>query len=133
MDSSTYLAVAEICLYFCHVEVQCDVHRAALSSGGTLFCVWLSGSHLFLHQQETLHSTQTSTAESSIEDGLESSLRDVRPKDIVLEAMLQLGYLLEISQKMFGLFIHWTSAVLFGFFLFRRSVKQTMIRGCAPP
>ncbi|XP_026780935.3 PAS domain-containing serine/threonine-protein kinase [Pangasianodon hypophthalmus] len=59
------------------IEVQCDVRRATLSSGGALFCVWLSGSHLFLHQQETLQSTQTSTAESSIEDGLASSLREM--------------------------------------------------------
>ncbi|XP_017351746.1 PAS domain-containing serine/threonine-protein kinase isoform X2 [Ictalurus punctatus] len=59
------------------LEVQCDVCRATLSSGGALFCVWLSGSHLFLHQQETLQSTQTSIPESSIEDSLASSLREV--------------------------------------------------------
>ncbi|KAF7692598.1 hypothetical protein HF521_010208 [Silurus meridionalis] len=59
------------------MEVQCDVRRAALFSGGALYCVWLSGSHLFLHQQETLQSTQTSIAKSSIEDSLASSLREV--------------------------------------------------------
>ncbi|KAM9439856.1 PAS domain-containing serine/threonine-protein kinase [Clarias gariepinus] len=59
------------------IEVQCDVRRAALSNGGGLFCVWLSGSHLFLHQQESLQSIQTSRAESSVEDGPDSSLREV--------------------------------------------------------
>ncbi|XP_060762044.1 PAS domain-containing serine/threonine-protein kinase isoform X2 [Neoarius graeffei] len=59
------------------IEVQCDVRRITLSSGGALFCVWLSGNHFFLHQQETLQSTQASTAESSVEDGLASSLREV--------------------------------------------------------
>ncbi|KAI5615327.1 PAS domain-containing serine/threonine-protein kinase isoform X2, partial [Silurus asotus] len=58
------------------IEVQCDVRRATLSGGGALYCVWLSGSHLFLHQQETLQSTQTSIAKSSIEDSLASSLRE---------------------------------------------------------
>ncbi|XP_047662475.1 PAS domain-containing serine/threonine-protein kinase [Tachysurus fulvidraco] len=63
------------------IEVQCDVRRAAGSSDGVVFCVWLSGSHLFLHKQETLQSTQTSTAESSAEDGLASSLREVSEAD----------------------------------------------------
>lgn len=54
------------------------MRRAAGSSDGVVFCVWLSGSHLFLHKQETLQSTQTSNADSSMEDGLASSLREVR-------------------------------------------------------
>lgn len=77
-------------LVFLHLEVQCDVRRAAVSTEGVVFCVWLSGSHLFLHKQETLQSMQTSTAESSTEDGLASSLREVRPKDITLKAMVKL-------------------------------------------
>ncbi|XP_058273929.1 PAS domain-containing serine/threonine-protein kinase isoform X1 [Hemibagrus wyckioides] len=63
------------------IEVQCDVRRAAVSTEGVVFCVWLSGSHLFLHKQETLQSTQTSTAESSTEDGLASRLREVSEVD----------------------------------------------------
>lgn len=95
MSSISYLAVAKtrICvcvlvfLFFCHIEVQCDVRRPAFSSGGALVCVWLSGSHLFLHQQETLQRTQTSTAESSTEDGSASNPREVRPNDITLKAI----------------------------------------------
>ncbi|XP_062843737.1 PAS domain-containing serine/threonine-protein kinase isoform X2 [Trichomycterus rosablanca] len=56
------------------IEVQCDVRRAWLIGERTLFCVWLSGSHLLLHQQEMLQSTQPSTAESSVQDGTSCSL-----------------------------------------------------------
>ncbi|KAI4888173.1 hypothetical protein NFI96_014755 [Prochilodus magdalenae] len=56
------------------VEVQYDVCRATLSSGGALFCVWLNGSHLLLQQQETLQSTQSPTSESSVQDNSAYSL-----------------------------------------------------------
>ncbi|KAL6467862.1 hypothetical protein MHYP_G00235390 [Metynnis hypsauchen] len=56
------------------IEVQYDVRRATLSSGRALYCVWLSGSHLLLQQQETLQSTQYPTSESSIQDNSACSL-----------------------------------------------------------
>ncbi|XP_036412741.1 LOW QUALITY PROTEIN: PAS domain-containing serine/threonine-protein kinase [Colossoma macropomum] len=56
------------------IEVQYDVRRASLSSGRALYCVWLSGSHLLLQQQETLQSTQSPTSESSIQDNSAYSL-----------------------------------------------------------
>uniref|UniRef100_A0A8C2K8H7 PAS domain-containing serine/threonine-protein kinase n=1 Tax=Cyprinus carpio TaxID=7962 RepID=A0A8C2K8H7_CYPCA len=43
------------------VEVQCDVRWVSLSSGGSLVCLWLSGSHLLLHHQEALQSTMSPT------------------------------------------------------------------------
>lgn len=82
------LMSGSIPVFWSYIEVQCDVRRAAVSDGGALFCLWLSGSHLFLHQQETLQSTHTSTAESFTEHGLASTLREVRPEDSSLKAML---------------------------------------------
>ncbi|XP_057191000.1 PAS domain-containing serine/threonine-protein kinase isoform X1 [Triplophysa rosa] len=43
------------------IEVQCDVCQASKSSGGSLTCLWLSGSHLLLHHQEALQSTMSPT------------------------------------------------------------------------
>ncbi|XP_052388270.1 PAS domain-containing serine/threonine-protein kinase [Carassius gibelio] len=43
------------------VEVQCDVRWVSLSSGSSLVCLWLSGSHLLLHHQEALQSTMSPT------------------------------------------------------------------------
>ncbi|XP_059357319.1 PAS domain-containing serine/threonine-protein kinase-like isoform X2 [Carassius carassius] len=39
------------------IEVQCDVRWMSLSSGSSLVCLWLSGSHLLLHHQEAPQST----------------------------------------------------------------------------
>ncbi|XP_016347564.1 PAS domain-containing serine/threonine-protein kinase isoform X2 [Sinocyclocheilus anshuiensis] len=43
------------------VEVQCDVRWVSLSSGSSLVCLWLSGSHLLLHHQEALMSPTVRT------------------------------------------------------------------------
>ncbi|XP_067219777.1 PAS domain-containing serine/threonine-protein kinase [Chanodichthys erythropterus] len=43
------------------IEVQCDVRWVSLSSGSSLVCLWLSGSHLLLHHQEALQSTMSPT------------------------------------------------------------------------
>uniref|UniRef100_A0A8C1BLM5 PAS domain-containing serine/threonine-protein kinase n=2 Tax=Cyprinus carpio carpio TaxID=630221 RepID=A0A8C1BLM5_CYPCA len=43
------------------IEVQCDVRWASLSSGSSLVCLWLSGSHLLLHHQEAPQSTMSPT------------------------------------------------------------------------
>lgn len=43
------------------IEVQCDVQWVSLSSGRSLVCLWLSGSHLLLHHQEALQSTMSPT------------------------------------------------------------------------
>ncbi|KAK9980055.1 hypothetical protein ABG768_013453 [Culter alburnus] len=43
------------------IEVQCDVQWVSLSSGSSLVCLWLSGSHLLLHHQEALQSTMSPT------------------------------------------------------------------------
>ncbi|KAA0718713.1 PAS domain-containing serine/threonine-protein kinase [Triplophysa tibetana] len=43
------------------IEVQCDVCQASMSSGGSLICLWLSGSHLLLNHQEALQSTMSPT------------------------------------------------------------------------
>ncbi|XP_022528859.2 PAS domain-containing serine/threonine-protein kinase isoform X1 [Astyanax mexicanus] len=56
------------------IEVQYDVRRATLACGDVMFCVWLSGSHLLLQQQETLQSTRSPTAESSVQDNSAISL-----------------------------------------------------------
>ncbi|XP_073712319.1 PAS domain-containing serine/threonine-protein kinase isoform X2 [Misgurnus anguillicaudatus] len=44
------------------IEVQCDVRQASLSNDRSLFCLWLSGSHLLLHHQEALQSMMSPTA-----------------------------------------------------------------------
>ncbi|XP_016147325.1 PAS domain-containing serine/threonine-protein kinase isoform X2 [Sinocyclocheilus grahami] len=43
------------------IEVQCDVRWVSLSSGSSLVCLWLSGSHLLLHHQEAPQSTMSPT------------------------------------------------------------------------
>ncbi|CAM4588551.1 unnamed protein product [Leuciscus chuanchicus] len=43
------------------IEVQCDVRWVSLSSGSSLVCLWLSGSHLLLHHQEALQSIMSPT------------------------------------------------------------------------
>ncbi|XP_039551037.1 PAS domain-containing serine/threonine-protein kinase isoform X2 [Pimephales promelas] len=43
------------------IEVQCDVRWVSLSSGSSLVCLWLSGSHLLLHHPEALQSTMSPT------------------------------------------------------------------------
>ncbi|XP_073705888.1 PAS domain-containing serine/threonine-protein kinase [Garra rufa] len=43
------------------IDVQCDVRWLSLSSGSSLVCLWLSGSHLLLHHQEALQSTISPT------------------------------------------------------------------------
>ncbi|XP_076837669.1 PAS domain-containing serine/threonine-protein kinase [Brachyhypopomus gauderio] len=48
------------------IEVQCDVRRAGLCGGSALFCVWLSGSNLFPHQQGALQSSQSSLQDDSL-------------------------------------------------------------------
>lgn len=48
------------------VEVQCDVHQASMSSGGSLVCLWLSGSHLLLHHQEALQSIMSPTVRTRV-------------------------------------------------------------------
>lgn len=96
--------------------MQCDVRRITLSSGGALFCVWLSGNHFFLHQQETLQSTQASTAESSVEDGLASSLREVKPKEITFKSNCSSIYvhiLYQFVWRFFFLFVQRATSLLY--------------------
>ncbi|XP_067309385.1 PAS domain-containing serine/threonine-protein kinase isoform X2 [Pseudorasbora parva] len=50
------------------IEVQCDVRWVSLSSGSSLVCLWLSGSHLLLHHQEALQSTMSPTVRTGTPD-----------------------------------------------------------------
>ncbi|KAL1280855.1 hypothetical protein QQF64_015455, partial [Cirrhinus molitorella] len=50
------------------IEVQCDVRWVSLSSGSSLVCLWLSGSHLLLHHQEALQSTMSPTVRTGAQE-----------------------------------------------------------------
>ncbi|XP_051552824.1 PAS domain-containing serine/threonine-protein kinase isoform X2 [Myxocyprinus asiaticus] len=65
------------------IEVQCDVHDVSLSSGSSLVCVWLSGSHLLIHHQEVLQSVMSPTLGTGApeQDALACSLAEAIRSD----------------------------------------------------
>lgn len=60
MNTTDKVAIFTVSFSLC-LEVQCDVRWVSLSSGSSLVCLWLSGSHLLLHHQEALQSTMSPT------------------------------------------------------------------------
>lgn len=74
MNTTDTMVILSLC-----VEVQCDVRWVSLSSGGSLVCLWLSGSHLLLHHQEALQSTMSPTVRTGApeHEALACSLAEV--------------------------------------------------------